>query len=172
VAGGGALAGSGLLVKATVALLAGAIATGIGSDRTGPAAAAAESDSPAVTAPPWATGDGFVAWTGGGFSLVVAGPAGQKAVRAAAERPAGAFAVTKNTSAGATSAGATPSATATSAPAGTTVSVSDAVAPVTEVVNTVEETVSETTGLPVEAPSLPPVQVELPLPAPPPLPLP
>jgi RNA polymerase sigma factor (sigma-70 family) len=172
-AGGGALAGSGLLVKATVALLAGAIATGIGSDRTGPAAAAAESDSPAVTAPPWATGDGFVAWTGGGFSLVVAGPAGQKAVRAAAERPAGAFAVTKNTSAGATSAGATPSATATSAPAGTTVSVSDAVAPVTEVVNTVEETVSEATGsLPVDTPSLPPVEVELPLPAPPPLPLP
>jgi RNA polymerase sigma factor (sigma-70 family) len=175
VAGGGALAGSGLLVKATVALLAGAIATGIGSDRTGPAAAAAEPDSPAVTAPPWATGDGFVAWTGpGGLSLAEAGPAGPQAVRAATELTghAGAFAVTKNTSAGATSAGGTQSATGTS-PTGAAATVSSVVAPVTEVVTTVEETVSEATGsLPVDTPSLPPVEVELPLPAPPPLPLP
>ncbi len=175
VAGGGALAGSGLLVKATVALLAGAVATGIGSDRTRPAAAAGEPDSPAVTAPPWATVDGFMAWMGpGGLGLAGAGPAARKAVRAGTERTgtrqAGAFAVTR---AGATSVSGTSSATGTSPTAGATASVSSVVAPVTEVVNTVEETVSESTGSPpVEAPSLPPVEVELPLPAPPPLPLP
>src|SRR6266545_312741 len=57
--------------------------------------------------------------------------------------------------------------------AGATASVSTAVAPVTELVNTVEETASESAeSLPVEAPSLPPVEVELPLPATPPLQLP
>jgi RNA polymerase sigma factor (sigma-70 family) len=179
VAGGGALAGSGLLAKATVVLLAGAIATGIGSDRTRPATAASKPDSLSVAAPPWATGDGFVAWTApGGLSLAGTGPAARRSA-AARSRPPGAFPVTKTTSAGgmstagATSTGEAPSAAGTSITAGATQTVSGAVAPVTEVVDTVEETVSETAeSLPVEAPSLPPVQVDPPLPAPPPLPLP
>jgi RNA polymerase sigma factor (sigma-70 family) len=174
VAGGGALVGSGLLVKATVALLLGAVATGIGSDRTTPAAAAPEPDSQAVAAPPWANGDGFAAGTApGALSLPGIGQASPKAVheRAAAERGGrlapGALAGTKMTSAGATSTGGAPSSTGTSAPAGPTGSVSGAVAPVTDIVNTVEETVSESAGsLPVEAPNLPPVQVDLPLPTP------
>jgi RNA polymerase sigma factor (sigma-70 family) len=40
VAGGGALAGTGFAVKAAVAIVAGLVATGISSDRSGPAAAA------------------------------------------------------------------------------------------------------------------------------------
>ena len=177
VAGGGALAGSGLLVKATVALLAGAVATGIASDRTRPAAAAGEAASPAVTAPPWAAVDGFVAGTGpDGLSLAGAGPAARKAVGAATQRTGSHRAVTfsaTKTPAEATSAGGTTSATGTSPLAGATASVSIAVAPVTELVNTVEETASESAeSLQVEAPSLPPVEVELPLPVPPPLQLP
>src|SRR6478609_8101924 len=51
VAGGGAVAGSGLLLKAAVAIVAGAFATGIGSDRSGPASAAPSSHRIAV--PSW-----------------------------------------------------------------------------------------------------------------------
>ena len=57
VAGGGAVAGGGLLLKAAVAIVAGALATGIGSDRSGPASAA-----PSAThriAPPWQVAAGF-----------------------------------------------------------------------------------------------------------------
>ena len=53
VAGGGAAAGSGFLIKAAVALLAGAVATGIGSDRTRPAEAAAKSTAPRVAPSGW-----------------------------------------------------------------------------------------------------------------------
>lgn len=163
-AGGGALVGSGFLVKATVALLAGAVATGIGSDRTGPAAAASKADSAAVTAPPWATGEGFVARTSlGGLARSKAVGKSPTAQRTGT-RHAGAFAVTK-TDAGATSAAGTPTATTTSSPAGAVATVSGAVTPVTELVDAVEEAVSGSTGsLPVEAPSLPTVHVDLPLP--------
>ena len=169
VAGGGALVGSGLVVKATFALLAGVIATGIGSDRTRPAAGASKADSSAVSAPPWATGEGFVARTSlGGLarSAVGNGPTAQRTGR----RHAGGFAVT--THAGATSTSETSSGTRTSSPAGAVATVSGAVAtvssavtPVTELVDAVEEAASGATGsLPVEPPSLPPVQVDLPLP--------
>jgi RNA polymerase sigma factor (sigma-70 family) len=171
VAGGGALVGSGLLVKATVALLVGAVATGIGSDRTRPAAAAPEPDTQAVAAPPWANGDGLVAGRAPGWlSLAGSAHASRKAAheRAAAERAgrldSGALAGTKTTSAGATSTGGAQSSSGTSAPADATASVSGAVAPVTEVVSAVEETVSESAGaLPVDVPN---VQVGLPLPTP------
>src|SRR5215210_2254950 len=48
VAGGGAIVGTGFLVKAAVALVAGALATGFSGDRTGPATAASESGGPAA----------------------------------------------------------------------------------------------------------------------------
>ena len=50
VAGGGAAVGTGFLVKAAVALLAGAVVTGIGSDRTRPAEAAPKSVAAQVAA--------------------------------------------------------------------------------------------------------------------------
>ena len=52
VAGGGAVAGGGLLVKAAVAIFAGALATGISSDRNGPASAARPS-AQRIAAPSW-----------------------------------------------------------------------------------------------------------------------
>ena len=48
VAGGGAVAGGGFLAKALVALVAGAFATGVGGDRSGPAAAAPDRGSSAT----------------------------------------------------------------------------------------------------------------------------
>jgi RNA polymerase sigma factor (sigma-70 family) len=58
VAGGGAVAGGGLLLKAAVAIVAGALATGIGSDRSGPASAA-PSSSHRIAAPSWQVAAGF-----------------------------------------------------------------------------------------------------------------
>jgi len=58
VAGGGAVAGGGLLVKAAVAIVAGALATGIGSDSSGPASAAPPSTH-RIAAPSWQLADSF-----------------------------------------------------------------------------------------------------------------
>src|SRR4029079_5131991 len=58
VAGGGAVAGGGLLLKAAVAIVAGALATGIGSDRSGPASAARPATQP-ITTSSWQLADGF-----------------------------------------------------------------------------------------------------------------
>ena len=58
VAGGGAVAGGGLLLKAAVAIVAGALATGIGSDHSGPASAA-PSSTHRIAAPSWQVAAGF-----------------------------------------------------------------------------------------------------------------
>jgi RNA polymerase sigma factor (sigma-70 family) len=58
VAGGGAVAGGGLLLKAAVAIVAGALATGIGSDRSGPASAA-HSSTHRIAASSWQLAAGF-----------------------------------------------------------------------------------------------------------------
>ena len=58
VAGGGAVAGGGLLLKAAVAIVAGALATGIGGDRSGPASAA-PSSTHRLAVPPWQVAAGF-----------------------------------------------------------------------------------------------------------------
>jgi RNA polymerase sigma factor (sigma-70 family) len=58
VAGGGAVAGGGLLLKAAVAIVAGALATGIGSDRSGPASAA-PSSTHGIAAPSWQVAAGL-----------------------------------------------------------------------------------------------------------------
>ena len=58
VAGGSAVAGGGLLLKAAVAIVAGALATGIASDRNGPASAARPATQP-ITTSSWQLADGF-----------------------------------------------------------------------------------------------------------------
>ena len=58
VAGGGAVAGGGVLLKAAVAIVAGALATGIGGDRSGPATAA-PSSTHRLAAPSWQVAAGF-----------------------------------------------------------------------------------------------------------------
>jgi RNA polymerase sigma factor (sigma-70 family) len=59
VAGGGAVAGGGLLLKAAVAIVAGALATGIGSDRSGPASATPSSTHGIAAAPSWQVAAGL-----------------------------------------------------------------------------------------------------------------
>lgn len=58
VAGGSALAGGGILLKAAVALVAGAVATGISSDHSGPASAASDLKL-RVAASSWQRADDF-----------------------------------------------------------------------------------------------------------------
>jgi RNA polymerase sigma factor (sigma-70 family) len=172
VAGGGALLGSGFLVKATVALVAGAVATGLGGDRTtGPAAAKRE--APLVAAPPWVSGDGFLLRRE--FRNLDVGDAQRATTRGGRHLPeaaeGGLGVVAGDADAGATTAGSAGAGGLAAAPAATAAATaSGAVAPIAEVVATAEQAApSPTVSLPVPAPSLPPV--ELPLP-PPSLPLP
>ena len=168
VAGGGAAAGSGFLVKAAVALLAGAVATGIGSDRTRPAEAAAKSASPRVVSSGWSLAS-RPQHRGGGAAAVERSAAagsrgrhsrarghrkGDSAVTFAATAKRGHLAAAPTTS-------AAPSGASQKASA-TTETVARAVEPVQDVVDTVSETVTGVVGpLPVEVPpvQVPPVQV-------------
>lgn len=61
VTGGGAAVGTGFLVKAAVALVAGAVATGVGGDRSGPTAAEAGSTPRQAAAQSLHRADGFMA---------------------------------------------------------------------------------------------------------------
>jgi RNA polymerase sigma factor (sigma-70 family) len=153
VAGGGAATGSGFLVKAAVALLAGAVATGIGSDRTRPAEAAGKSASPRV-----ASSESSLTSTskqrGDGAAVEHAGSNRRgkhkvdTAVTFAATAKRGHLPATSTTSA------ATASASQKASVA--TDTVARVVQPINDVVDTVTETVTGVVGpLPVE---LPPVQ--------------
>jgi RNA polymerase sigma factor (sigma-70 family) len=164
VAGGGAAAGSGFLIKAAVALLAGAVATGIGSDRTRPAEAAAKSASPRVastglslTSTLQQRGGGSAAMTEGskrGHTRTRGKHKGDTAVTFAATARSGHLDAAPTTSAAAASASQKSSVE----------TVAGAVDPVTDVVDSATETVTGVVGtLPVE---VPPVQAP-PLPPPP-----
>jgi RNA polymerase sigma factor (sigma-70 family) len=164
VAGGGAMLGSGFLVKAVVALIVGAVATGIGRDHL--RSAAASQDPPAA------------ARSAGDSSRVTVrrlGPPSVKRVRVSAskhlqrgligtvpESPRTAQ-VLEKTPSGGDSGGSSP---AQAAPT------SQVTSEVTNVVSTVESVVSAPAPtLPVQPPSLPPVPLDVPkLPAPVPLP--
>jgi RNA polymerase sigma factor (sigma-70 family) len=166
VAGSGALAGSGFLVKATVALLAGAVATGIGSDRSGPAEAAARPALAALGAPALAIPAGLAQKEL--VASATAAKAGRKRGAGAGRGDALASGVTKN-DAPTAAANGTPSGTGTSPVAATTATVEGLVAPVTNVVDTAKEAASGVTeALPVEVPDVPPVSVDLPAPPVPP----
>ncbi len=180
VAGGGAAAGSGFLVKAAVALLAGAVATGIGSDRTRPAEAAGKSASPRVASSGWSLAS-TSQQRGGAAAVEHAAAAGSKGRHTRAGRGhKGDTAVTFAATARRGHLAATPTTSAAPASASQKTSVATetgarAVEPVKDVVETVTETLTETvTGvagpLPVE---VPPVQTPpLPLPPVPPVKLP
>jgi RNA polymerase sigma factor (sigma-70 family) len=158
VAGGGAAAGSGFLIKAAVALLAGAVATGIGSDRTGPAKAAPRSAT--------ASG-GSVAQVAArqqaetaGVTRAATSPNGSRA-RARTQRGDKAVLVPAKNRLQATAGTPTaPTAASTGAVEKTTTAVASVVEPVKDVVETVEETATGVVeALPVEVPpvQLPPV---------------
>ena len=187
VAGGGALAGSGLFVKAAIALIVGAVATGVGSDRTGPANAAPETTEAVAPSFSWSASSGTVARAqvaadtrlasrpevgrrpgtmlrrrhiGG---IAAEGAEGAEAAGAASHAREEAPASSSSSSASSSTAAAT-----TSDPVGT---VTHAATPVTDVVSSVQQTATSAGSNlpPVQPPSLPPPPaVELPPPPPPP----
>jgi RNA polymerase sigma factor (sigma-70 family) len=169
VAGGGALAGSGFLIKAAVALMVGAVATGIGGGQKDAATAAlAPATAPAAGAPSSTVVAGVSTSSGG--SRQASTPARDartaRSVKAAATLAAG-----SKQSPALTGGDRKAPSDASSEAAGSTplTTVTQAAAPVTNVVNTVEQTAA------AAVPSLPPVSVPQvpPLPvAPPPPPLP
>jgi RNA polymerase sigma factor (sigma-70 family) len=160
VAGGGAAAGSGFLVKAAVALLAGALATGIGSDRTRPAEASAKPAGPSVAASGWS------AWNEAAASqsepASTAGAPTASASKRAHVRKRGAHKGDRIVFVTSKKRLHAPTGTATSAnPTGAgekTTTVAEVAQPVKDAVETVKDTVGP---LPVEVPpvQVPPVQV-------------
>jgi RNA polymerase sigma factor (sigma-70 family) len=164
VAGGGALVGSGFAVKATIALLAGAVATGLGGGNSGPATAAPKSapvtgvsaSTDVVTQRSLRKGDASHIRK-----------ASQKPTAAKASRPAVVMAGQKQIST--TAAQGRVGGAATSGSGTTTAVTTKVVSEVTDLVGTVENaTADPTAALPVQVPSLPPLPVELPQPPPPP----
>jgi len=167
VAGGGAMAGTGFLLKATVALVAGALATGIGGDHTRRATAA---PAALAVAPPWTDGSGFMVARLGALGVQGVRSTAGKSVRQGPattvqrSRPAASILAEQQNG--------TSSAASTSGSAGPTLTTAQLTASVSDLVGTVEETVAAaTSALPIQAPSLPPVPpVPVEVPPPPKLP--
>jgi RNA polymerase sigma factor (sigma-70 family) len=169
LAAGGAALGTGFLVKAAVALLAGAVATGVGGGNTGPAAAAPRSTADLSSAVAVSAGSvRFVAVThsSGVRTFMVKHPKAAHAAIRTGARPGASLVAREHARlssapASGTTMTATPSGKSTTPPADTEI-----VTSVTNLANQVEETVAApASALPVETPTVPPLPV-----APPPLP--
>jgi RNA polymerase sigma factor (sigma-70 family) len=167
VAGGGAAVGTGFLVKAAVAIIAAALGTGVGGDRSRPAAASAQPSS------------GFgVTTSKGGLKAQQVRKLGVRVGHAASRGSPMSAATGRAGDVSAVDAGSRQSASPTSNnEASSTQSgpVSQVTKPVSDLTNTVQQVVAEpTAALPVPAPSLPTPPVDVPTipPLPPPLPLP
>jgi RNA polymerase sigma factor (sigma-70 family) len=167
VAGGGAAVGTGFLVKAAVAIIAAALGTGVGGDRSRPAAASAQPSS------------GFgVTPSKGGLKAQQVRKLGVRVGHAASRGSPMSAATGRAGDVSAVDAGSRQSASPTSNnEASSTQSgpVSQVTKPVSDLTNTVQQVVAEpTAALPVPAPSLPTPPVDVPTipPLPPPLPLP
>jgi RNA polymerase sigma factor (sigma-70 family) len=152
VAAGGAAVGTGFLVKAAVAIIAAALATGIGGDRSRPAAASAQPSSGFGMTP-----------SKGGLKAQQVRKLGVRVGHGAATGRAGdagsrqSASPTSNNEASSTQSGP----------------VSQVTKQVSDLTNTVQQVVAEpTAALPVPAPSLPTPPVDVPTipPLPPPLP--
>jgi len=171
VAGGGAIVGTGFIAKAMLVLVAGAVATGVGGDKTDPATAAAQPAAPLAAAPLQPVGNGLMV-RGLPASIKVQLGTGPGLRRAAVTTARGnntlapVVAYGKARRSGGPTGAAT---TANSSPAPVTAQVA---ATVSNLVQMAESATSPpAVSLPVEAPSLPAVPVELPPPPPlPPLP--
>jgi RNA polymerase sigma factor (sigma-70 family) len=167
VAGGGAAVGTGFLVKAAVAIIAAALGTGVGGDRSRPAAASAQPSS------------GFgVTPSKGGLKAQQVRKLGVRVGHAASRGSPMSAGTGRAGDVSAVDAGSRQSASPTSNnEASSTQSgpVSQVTKPVSDLTNTVQQVVAEpTAALPVPAPSLPTPPVDVPTipPLPPPLPLP
>jgi RNA polymerase sigma factor (sigma-70 family) len=169
VAGGGALAGSGFLIKAAIALMAGAVATGVGGgQRDSATASAPDSATPAANAPASTVVAAVTARFGSPQGSKLRRTGSAKRTKPEATMAPGGKHSGDSTTANGKEAPSGASTTSGSTPLST---VTQAAEPVTNVVNTVEETVTAATpSLPVSLPPVPPLPVTPPPPPPPPLP--
>jgi RNA polymerase sigma factor (sigma-70 family) len=166
VAGGGAVVGTGFLAKAMVLLVAGAVATGVGGDKTDPATAAAQPAAPLAATPFQPVGNGLMV-RGVPTSLTAQLAAGRGLRRGAVTTARGNRTLEPVVAYGKARRSTGPTAaasTASSSPAPVTAQVA---ATVSSLVNSAESATSlPAVSPPVQAPSLPAAPVELP-PAPP-----
>jgi RNA polymerase sigma factor (sigma-70 family) len=177
VAGGGAAAGTGLVMKAAVAIVAAAVGTGIGGDRSRHATAATPSGTGFVLAPSnKGSEDGLKTQQVRNRGVRV----GEEATGEGSHASGAAGRVGDVTAGGSGTGEATAgqAASATQSSSNQSGPVSQVTAPVSDLTSTVQQVVeAPTVALPVQPPSLPtaPIDVptvpEVPLP-PPPLPLP
>jgi RNA polymerase sigma factor (sigma-70 family) len=171
VAGGGAVVGTGFLAKAAVALIAGAFATGIGGDDTGPPEAAQSGhlgSAPALTSGTGlSTGKPDAADRRG--ARPTAGPGGRtdaaNTIRSRVARDATGTARTVSTQSTTQTHGPVSSAATASPSTQVQEAVTDVVAQVEEAAGALPVPVPALPALPVEVPALPQLPVE-----PPPLP--
>ena len=157
LAGGGAAFGTGFLVKAAVALVAGVVATGVGGDRNRPAVAAAASTPRPATGQSWHRANGFVARPGAGsLKAIDARIADRVRARSA---PIGIEIKPSLPVKGQAPSGEGPAPTNTSS----VVPATPLPSPVSSLTDTVEAAVPAVpASLPVQIPSLPPVPVDVP----------
>jgi RNA polymerase sigma factor (sigma-70 family) len=163
VAGGGAIVGTGFLAKAMVVLVAGAVATGVGGDKTNPAAAAAEPAARVSVAPTQPAGNGLVTRNlpSSDKAQLAAAPDVRRGEVTTAQENNPAAVISDGKARGSTA--PTAVATSSSSPAAT----AQVVATVSSVVSTVENAAPPAVPLPVPAPSLPTPSLPAPsLPAP------
>jgi RNA polymerase sigma factor (sigma-70 family) len=171
VAGGGAALGTGFLVKAAVAFMAGVVATGIGGDHTAPTAAAAEPVQPLASGESWDALDGFMVRpqrsSAQGARHLRTGRAGTGS-NATVSRRRHAFrlsrpdGVSRSPDTTSSSVSAAPSAAAPAAsPVGSQVE-SQVESLASTVSGAVQAALPVSVALPVQAPSLPPLPVETP----------
>jgi RNA polymerase sigma factor (sigma-70 family) len=156
VAGSGAVAGSGLLLKTAVALLAGAVVTGIGRDHTRPAEARARSQAPSVSSSGWSHAPEVVHGRQANARVTA---------RATVKRPVAMARKRSGVTSAVTSTGARDATTSTRS--ASPVTVISAAQPMTGVVQTLKDAATGAAGsLPVQVPpaQLPPLPVEMPLP--------
>ena len=162
VAGGGAAVGTGFLVKAAVALVAGVVATGVGGDRNGPTVAAEGATPRFATNQSSHRADGSTARPSS-HSLRATG--GRIAVTQESVRPGSATITvgTKQTD-NLVTGGAVQLPAGVRADTATVASPSGTPAPsVPSLTETVQTTVSALpVSLPIQAPSLPPAPVDIP----------
>jgi hypothetical protein len=172
VAGAGAVAGGGLLAKALVAVIAGALATGVGGDRSGPAAAASD---PSGIATGWSIASGQMARDLGSPAISGARVGPRRAARVGGKargtgRAAGSLlSGSSSVSPQGASGPGTSSSTASAAPSGSAAPVSAPVTQVTDSVSAVTATVDQTVQAPA-VPTVPAVTLPVSPPALPPLP--
>jgi RNA polymerase sigma factor (sigma-70 family) len=176
IAGGGAAAGTGFLLKAAVAIVAAALGTGVGGDHSRPVAAAAHPSTGSGVAPSSKGGDEGLQAQQLRKLAVRDGHTASKGLPASAatgrtDDAAAVDAGTQSTSAGQLASPASnPGVSSTLSGA-----VSQVTAPLSDLTSSVQQVVeAPTAALPVQAPSLPTAPIDLPkvpvLPPPPPPP--